>query len=239
MTTDGQHNTAVDLLIPARDEQGNIPALFDALPLTSFRQVVVVDNASTDQTASMAAERGAVVVTEAQPGYGAACLAGLAWLATQDPPPDIVCFFDADLADDPDALERLWAPIAQGRADLVIASRPRLAEPGALTPPQRFGNALACGLIWLCTGKKYTDLGPMRAIGWDSLQSLDMRDRTWGWTVEMQYKAAARGLRTLEIDTAYRPRHAGKSKISGSIVTSIKAGWKILSTIAQLRFARG
>jgi len=224
----------VDLIVPARNEQENIPAMLQALPRASLRHVIVVDNGSTDQTAPLARAGGAVVVHEAQRGYGAACLAGLGWIASQDDPPDIVAFIDADLADDPAKLPQLCEPIAQGEADLVIGSRRRLAEPGALTTPQKIGSIFACGMIRMITGTRYTDLGPMRAARWGSLRSLGMADRTWGWTVEMQFKAAARGLRVMEIDVPYRPRRAGTSKISGSLVGSIRAGWKITTTILLL-----
>ena len=229
----------VDLIIPARNEEVNIGALLAALPQETLRHVIVADNASTDQTAKLARDGGAVVVHEPQRGYGAACLAGLAWISALDHAPDAVAFIDADLADDPAQLPKLCAPIATGEADLVIGSRRRLAEPGALTSSQRFGNALACGLIRLVTGRRYRDLGPLRVVRWSSLQTLAMTDRTWGWTVEMQFKAATRGLRTVEIDVPYRCRNAGQSKISGSWIGSIRAGWKIITTIATLWWREG
>lgn len=224
----------VDLVIPARNEQENIPALLAVLPRSRLRHVVLVDNGSTDQTAQLARRGGIQVVSEPRRGYGVACLAGLDWIEQQPQPPDIVTFLDADLADDPTQLVRLCGPIASGRADMVIASRRRLAQAGALTITQRFGNALACGLIRLCTGQRFTDLGPMRAVNWRSLCALDMKDQTWGWTVEMQYKAAAYKLRVIEIHTVYRRRHAGRSKISGTLIGSTQAGWKIIVTIARL-----
>ncbi|NBC11307.1 MAG: glycosyltransferase [Planctomycetes bacterium] len=225
------------LIIPARNEAPNIPGLFDALrdlPPGTVDPIVLCDNGSTDDTAALARPRGATIVRESRPGYGGACLAGLRHLASQPRPPAAVAFLDADLADDPAELPRLLAPIHRGEADLVIGSRHRLAEPGALDPHQRFGNRLACGLLRLSTGRRYTDLGPMRALSWEALQRLDMRDMTWGWTVEMQFKAAKRGLRVIEIDVPYRKRHAGASKISGSLVGSWKAGTKIIGTIARL-----
>lgn len=230
------HHTeaAIDLIIPARNEQENIPALLGALPRALLRRVIVADNGSTDRTAELAIQHGAEVVHETQPGYGAACLAGLQHLTAD--PPDIVAFLDADLADDPTNLTAVCTPILKGEAQLVIACRHRLAQRGALTPVQRFGNALACRLIALCTGVRYGDLGPLRAVTWDALTKMNMRDRTWGWTVEMQYKAAALGMTTKQIDVSYRPRHAGKSKISNTIRGSIKAGYKILTTIAYLRW---
>lgn len=223
----------IDVVIPARNEQDNIPALLDAMPRDRLRRIVIADNGSTDQTAALAAAGGALVVHEPQPGYGAACLAALDTIAAD--PPDVVAFIDADLADDPANLIAVCQPIIDGEAQLVIACRHRRAERGALTPVQRFGNALACNLIRLCTGVRFHDLGPLRALSWDAYQRLDMRDRTWGWTVEMQYKAAALRMPFREIDVAYRPRHAGQSKISNTLRGSIKAGCKILTTIALLR----
>ncbi len=229
-----RRRAVVDLVIPAKDEQETLAALLGALPWANIRHVVVADNGSTDQTAKLASAGGAVVVHEPHPGYGAACGAGLAWIAQQDMVPDIVAFIDADLSDDPWQLPRLCDPITEGRADLVIGSRRRLAQPGALTLTQRMGNALACEMIRVATGHRYTDLGPMRAVRWSSLVALAMSDRTWGWTVEMQYKAVTHGLRITELDVPYRPRRGGKSKISRSLIGSAGAGWKITTTIAQL-----
>lgn len=225
----------IDLVIPAFNEAENLPALLAELPSGAFRHVVVCDNGSTDETAEKAREGGAEVVSEPSRGYGSACLAGLAWIGKLDQPPDAVAFLDADLADDPALLPQLIKPVADDVADLVIGSRVKHAQPGALTLPQRFGNWLSTRLIRACTGERFTDLGPMRVIRWSSLQQIEMADKTWGWTVEMQYKAGAEKLRCVEIDVPYRPRRAGKSKISGSIKGSVKAGTKILSTIAALR----
>ncbi len=241
---DQSEQIIVDLIIPAHNEQENIPALCEALPWGLFRHVIVVNNASTDQTAPLAKQGGAVVVDEPGRGYGQACLAGLAWIADQAEAeadveaskrlPDMVAFFDADLADDPNKLAELCQPIAEGQMDMVIGSRRKLAQRGSLTSTQRFGNWLACFLIRLCTGRDYHDLGPMRVIRWTALEQLKMQDRTWGWTVEMQFKAAVLGMRTLDVHVPYRPRHAGQSKISGTMMGSVKAGYKILSTIGIL-----
>ncbi|MFW6059062.1 MAG: glycosyltransferase family 2 protein [Phycisphaeraceae bacterium] len=228
----------VDLVIPARNEQANIPALLAALPPAGLRHVVVADNGSTDRTADLARAGGAVVVHEPQHGYGAACLAALRWIAEQDAPPIAVAFLDADLSDDPATLPRLWQPVLADEADLVLSDRTGHAERGALEPHQRFGTRLACTLLRWTTGRRYRDLGPMRVVRWTSLQRLAMADRTWGWTVEMQFKAARQGLRIREVEVDYRRRRAGTSKISGSLVGSAKAGWKILATIIALRLQR-
>lgn len=230
-----------DLIIPARNEQANIAAVLDALPPRLFRRVIVADNASTDQTAALAKAGGAVVVYESRPGYGGACQAALHWLDHQPDPPDAVAFLDADLADDPAQLPRLCQPVKSGEADLVIGCRPALAEPGALTFTQRFGNRLACTLMRLATGRRYRDMGPMRVICYRSLKQLQMADMTWGWTLEMQFKAAVTGLRIIEIDVPYRRRHAGESKISGTWIGSVRAGYRIIVTLIRLwwRYRKG
>jgi len=225
----------MDVIVPARNEAENIPALMAAMPREVVRHIVVADNGSTDQTAALADQHGAVVVPEPRRGYGYACLAGIRWIGERPDPPDAVAFVDADLADDPGLLAKLSAPIAADEVDFVIGARPRLAEPGSLTVVQRFGNWLSCFLIRILTGKRFTDLGPFRILRWKTLTDLEMQDKTWGWTVEMQYKAAVRKVRHLDIDVPYRPRRAGQSKISGNIIGSIKAGWKILWTLLVLR----
>ena len=228
--------SSTDLIIPAVNEAENLPALAHALASLradgTLRRVVLADNGSTDATPDLAREAGFTVVHEPRRGYGNACLAGLA--AVADDPPDAVAFLDADLADDPAGLPGLIAPIADGRADLVLGQRRRLAEPGALDPHQAFGNWLACTLLRVTTGRRYRDLGPLRVVRWRSLQELNMCDPTWGWTVEMQYKAARQGLRIEEIDVPYRKRNAGKSKISGSLIGSARAGTKIITVLAKL-----
>jgi len=227
----------VDLIIPARNEAQNIPALFKALNQPSvrphLRNIIIADNGSTDSTADLAKRHHAIVIHEPKPGYGQACLAALQWIESQ-PPPVAVAFLDADLSDDPEHLPRLIQAITQDSQDLAMGSRTALAEPGSLEPHQRFGNALACWLIGLATATKFRDLGPMRVVRWEAIQSLGMQDTTWGWIVEMNFKAAKQNLRIVEIDVPYRKRHAGKSKISGSLVGSWKAGTKIISTIAEL-----
>ena len=223
-----------DLIIPAFNELAGIDPLFDALePLrgTVLRHNVLADNGSTDGTPDAAARRGATVVHEPRRGYGAACLRALRWIDDLDEPPRIVAFLDADLSDDPAALATVLAPIEQGRAELVIGSRVRRADPGALSFVQRFGNGLACLLMWLTTGRRYHDLGPLRAVRYDTLKRLDMADPTWGWTVEMQAKAALAGIPSIEVDVPYRRRAHGRSKISGTVRGVVTAGTKIIVTI--------
>ena len=220
----------VDAVIPALNEAASIGLVLQALPTGLIRRVVVCDNGSSDGTAEAAEAAGAVVVHETRRGYGAACLKALEAVARD--PPDVVLFLDADLSDDPSQAADLVAPLAAGSADLVIGSRSLGArEPGALTPQARFGNWLAAGLLRRFYGVRWTDLGPFRAIRWDAYVSLRMRDPDFGWTVEMQVKAARAGLRGVEVPVRYRKR-IGRSKISGTISGSIRAGAKILGTIA-------
>jgi glycosyltransferase involved in cell wall biosynthesis len=219
----------VDAVIPALDEERSVGAVLDAIPRPPVRRVVVADNGSTDATARIARAHGATVVPEPRRGYGAACLRGLEALA--DDPPDVVLFLDADGSDDPAQTPALLQPILEGRADLVVGSRVLgESEPGALTPHARFGNWLATRLLALLYGARYTDLGPFRAIRYDALAALGMKDRDFGWTVEMQVKAARRGLRHVEVPVRYR-RRVGRSKISGTVGGSVRAGVKILATV--------
>jgi len=196
------------------------------------RRVIVADNGSTDSTARVAREHGAMVVFEPRRGYGAACLKAIAALGAD--PPDVVLFLDADLSDDPTEAPLVLGPILEGRADLVVGSRVLgEREPGALTPHARFGNWLATRLLAALYGARYTDLGPFRAIRYDALLSLGMKDRDFGWTVEMQVKAARHGLRHAEVPVRYR-RRMGRSKISGTLSGSVRAGAKILTVLAHL-----
>lgn len=199
----------------------------------SAATVVVVDNGSADRTAEVARALGAMVVREPRVGYGTACLAGLAALA-HVPDDDIVAFFDADGSDDPLLLTNLVDPILRGAADFVLASRTLVpAERGALTAAQRFGNRLACTLVARFWGVKYTDLAPCRAVQLGILRNLGMRDPDFGWTIEMQIRAARRHLRIVEIPSRYRRRRAGASKVSGTVLGSLRAGTTILRVIAR------
>lgn len=228
----------IAVLIPALNEEEALPRVLGDLPSERVERVVVVDNDSADGTARVAEALGAEVVPEPRRGYGSACLAGMAHLAETDPgPPDVLVFLDADYSDHPDELPALVAPIERGEADLVIGSRALgEAEPGALNPPQRFGNALACALMRGLHGARHTDLGPFRAVRWESLMALEMADTNYGWTVEMQVKAAKRGLRVAEVPVSYRNR-IGTSKISGTVRGVVGAGTKIIWTI--FRHSRG
>ncbi len=226
---------SVVVIIPALNEERSLPMVLADLPRVGH--VIVVDNGSTDSTASAATAAGATVVCEPQRGYGAACLRGLSAISERidagQPPPEIVVFLDADYSDHPDELPRLVAPIRSGECDFVLGSRLRGdREQGAMPPQSVYGNKLACSLMRLLFAARYTDLGPFRAIRYDRLCELKMTDENFGWTIEMQIKAAQAGLRVLEIPVAYRNR-VGASKISGTVSGTIKAGSKILYTVAK------
>ncbi|HET8796450.1 MAG TPA: glycosyltransferase family 2 protein [Thermoanaerobaculia bacterium] len=218
----------VALIIPALDEEHAIGPLLAAIDRRVVRDVIVGDNGSRDATAAVARSGGAEVVPVAERGYGAACAGALARIASDV---DVVLFMDADGSDDPAEIPLVLDPILRGDADLVIGSRARgVVERGALTPQQRFGNWLATRLIALLLGHRYTDLGPFRAIRRDLLDRIAMRDRRYGWTVEMQIRALQLGARIAEVPVRYR-RRVGRSKISGTVTGVVKAGWWILYTI--------
>ncbi len=220
----------IAVIIPALNEEQSIGRVLEAIPGELEAEAVVVDNGSTDRTAEIAEAYGARVVKEPRRGYGAACLAGLAALSE----PEVVAFLDADFSDDPALLPELVRPILDDRADLVIGSRMRgEREPGALPPHSRFGNWLAGRILTLLYGQPTSDLGPFRAIRWSALKRLRMSDPGFGWTMEMQAKAARAGLRTVEIPVPYR-RRIGKSKITGCVAASCKAGAVILWTAVRL-----
>jgi len=229
----------VDVIIPALDEEEALPGVLRELAAASVRAVVVVDNGSRDGTVAVARAGGAEVVFETHRGYGAACLRGIEACRAHAPPPDVLVFLDADGSDDPTEVARLLQPIVAGEADFVIGSRTIAGahvERGALSPQARSGNFVATLLIRALYGVAATDLGPFRAIRFDALERLALRDLDWGWTAEMQVKAIRRGLRTVEVPASWRRRRGGKSKISGTIKGVIGAGYKILTTIA--RYAR-
>ena len=217
------------LIIPARNEALSLPTVLARVPAMVTR-VVVVNNGSTDGTAAIARAGGAEVVHEPFPGYGSACLAGIAALSVR--PPTIVAFADADGSDGVENLPTLLRPLLADEADLALARRVPVAS-RALSPQQRFGNWLATRLIRIIWGHGYHDLGPMRVVTWEALQRLAMTDHSFGWTVEMQIRALHAQLRVTEIPLPYHVRIAGESKISRTVTGVIKAGVKILWVIGR------
>lgn len=230
----------VVVIIPALNEEQALPHVLRDLPAVGL--IIVVDNGSTDATADVATREGAFVVKEAHRGYGSACLRGLSEIdlriAAGERPPRVVAFVDADYSDHADLLPTLVEPIFSGTADFVLGSRLQgEREPGAMPFVSLFGNRLACFLMRILFGAKFTDLGPFRAISYDKLLSLSMCDTNFGWTIEMQIKAVRAGLVCIEVPVPYRCR-IGQSKISGTVSGVIKAGTKILWTIARYGFSR-
>ncbi len=215
------------VIIPAFNEAKSIALVVRDLP-DLVDEVVVVDNRSTDGTAAEAEKTGATVLFEAQKGYGYACLKGIAYLGQKAKPKDIVVFLDGDYSDYPEELVQLIDPILKNEALFSLGTRvtPQL-ERKALTPQQRFGNALATKLMKLFYGSRFTDLGPFRAIEWETLEGLKMSDKTYGWTVEMQLKILKKNIPYVEIPVRYRPR-IGVSKVSGTLRGTLMAGYKIL-----------
>ena len=224
----------ISVIIPAFNEERAIGRVIDEIPNT-VSEVIVVDNGSTDATAAIAQLRGAVVVHEPTRGYGQACVRGLSALSDTD----IVVFLDGDYSDFPEEMPALYEPIVSGAADLVVGSRVLgQREKGALLPQARFGNWLSTRLIRWLFGVSFTDLGPFRAIDHKALKRLEMCDRDFGWTVEMQVKAARLEMRCTEVPVRYRKR-IGISKISGTLSGSVRAGHKILWTIFKYRSYSG
>jgi len=221
----------IAVIIPAYNEEASIGRVIAAIPRPPVDDVVVANNNSSDRTAEVAQDAGARVVLAAERGYGAACLQGIEEARRLGA--EIIIFLDGDFSDYPEEIPLLIAPILEEKFDMVIGSRIRgRRERGALTPQQRFGGWLACALMKLFFHANYTDLGPFRAIAMPALERLNMQDRNYGWTVEMQIKAARANLRVTEIPVRYRKR-IGKSKISGTVKGVILAGWKIVTTILK------
>ena len=226
------------VIIPMLNEAGSIQSVLSDLP--NVAEVVVVDNGSTDNSPALAEAFGATVIRESRRGYGQACLAGISYVSSRVADPDraIVAFIDGDYSDHPDELGKLIEAMVENGRDFVIGSRSTgEREAGAMHFQAIFGNWLACSLMRLFWGAKFTDLGPFRLIRFNSLQNLEMADTNFGWTIEMQIKAVGKRLRIQEVPVSYRCR-IGKSKISGTISGSIKAGYKILYTIFKFRLCK-
>ena len=227
----------IKVIIPAFNEADSIAKVIGDIP-KEVSEIIVVSNNSTDDTETVAKKAGATVLSEEKRGYGYACLKGMDHIARQNPKPDIVVFLDGDYSDYPEELSKIVAPIIEDDIDFVIGARVKeLREDGSMTFPQKFGNWLATSLMSLFFNSKFTDLGPFRAIKYDKLLLLNMDDKTYGWTVEMQLKALKRNYSYREIPVKYRNR-IGVSKVSGTVKGAIFAGVKILSWIFKYSFKK-
>ncbi|MGD1944718.1 MAG: glycosyltransferase family 2 protein [Croceivirga sp.] len=225
----------IQVIIPAFNEENSIAKVIEEIP-TIVSETIVVNNNSTDDTASNAEKAGATVLTEKRKGYGYACLAGMDYIAKQSKPPDVIVFLDGDYSDYPEDLIKIVDPILNEGMDFVVGARKAaLRAPGSMTPQQIFGNGLATFLMRLFFKAKFTDLGPFRAIKYESLKDLDMQDKTYGWTVEMQLKAIRKKLAYKEVPVRYKHR-IGVSKVSGTVKGTLFAGIKILGWIFKYSF---
>ena len=225
----------INVIIPAYNEEGSIGKVIKDIPAI-VDEIIVVNNNSTDNTAAVAQTAGATVLTETKAGYGYACLKGMEYVAYKIIKPDIIVFLDGDYSDYPEELEKLIAPIIQNDIDFVIGARiKKLRAPGSMTVQQIFGNWLATFLMKIIYSSKFTDLGPFRAIKYDKLLQLQMTDKTYGWTVEMQLKAMKQKMSYVEIPLRYRNR-IGLSKISGTLKGTVMAGIKIIGWIIKYSF---
>ena len=226
----------IKVIIPAFNEEASIAKVISEIP-DSVSEIVVVSNNSTDNTIENARNAGATVLSESNMGYGFACLCGIDYISKQSKTPEIIVFIDGDYSDYPEELTKLVQPILEEDIDLVIGARTKeLREPGSMTPQQVFGNWLATFLMKLLFGAKFTDLGPFRAIKYERLMQLQMEDKTYGWTVEMQLKALRKKLRYTEVPVRYKKR-IGVSKVSGTVKGTIFAGIKILAWIFKYSFS--
>ena len=230
-------NIITKVIIPAYNEEKSIAKVIQDLP-SSVDEIVVVSNNSSDETLDVAKKAGATVLTEKRRGYGYACLKGISYIKSQSIKPDIIVFLDGDYSDYPNELNKLIAPITNEDFDFVLGARSKkLREKGSMTIPQIFGNWLATSLMAFFFSSKFTDLGPFRAIKYNKLIDLNMKDKTYGWTVEMQLKAIKRNYLYKEIHVKYRNR-IGISKVSGTLKGTIFAGIKILYWIVKYSFIK-
>jgi len=229
--------TNIKVIIPAYNEADSIAHVINDIPDT-VDEVIVVSNTSTDDTEANAKKAGATVLKETNKGYGYACLTGMQHIANQNEKPDIIVFLDGDYSDYPEELTKIVAPIINDNIDFVIGARVKqLREKGSMTVPQIFGNWLATTLMTLLFRANFTDLGPFRAIKYEKLLALNMEDKTYGWTVEMQLKALKQKLTYTEVPVNYRNR-IGVSKVSGTVKGAIFAGIKILGWIFKYSFKK-
>ena len=232
-----ENKPVIVVIIPAHNEEASIGKVIQDIPGDLVSTVIVGNNNSTDQTKEVAQTAGAVVVDESRKGYGWACLKGMAYIKSANLNPDVVVFLDGDYSDYPQELTLVVEPILNDNIDLVIGSR-ALGQKvkGSMTVPQVFGNWLATRLMRLFYGVKYTDLGPFRAIKYNKLLALNMQDKTYGWTIEMQIKAAKHKMTYREVAVNYKKR-IGVSKVSGTVKGTIMAGIKILGAVVKYKFS--
>lgn len=221
----------VRVIIPALNEEKSIAKVINEIPTSIAKEIIVCDNGSTDNTSEEAKNAGATVLIETEKGYGASCLKGIDYINKLEDNTDIIVFLDGDYSDYPEEMNQVIAPILNSEAEMVIGSRTLgQNEKGSLTPQQVFGNWLATKMLHLFYGVKFTDLGPFRAITLNALNRLNMTDHNYGWTVEMQIKAAKLKVRSVEVPVNYRNR-IGFSKVSGTVKGTIMAGYKIILTL--------
>ena len=224
----------VDVIIPAFNEQNSIGSVIHDIPKDLVRDIIVVDNNSNDETSINAKNAGATVLQENRQGYGFACLKGIEYTTAKETKPDVIVFLDADYSDFPEEISLLLNKIWNG-ADMVIGNRVKSKrEKGSMMPQQIFGNWIACNLMKIMYGYRYRDLGPFRAIKFNKLIEIGMKDQTYGWTVEMQVKALKHKFNIEQVELSYRKR-IGVSKVSGTIKGSIMAGYKIITTIFKYK----
>jgi len=225
----------LSIIIPALNEEKSIGSVIKSIPKI-YHELIVVDNGSSDETSKIALNNGATVIIERKRGYGYACLKGIDFLKKN--PPDILVFLDGDYSDYPEEISKIVEPIFQNKVAFVIGSRVKsLRENSSMTPQQIFGNKLACFLMNHLYKSNFTDLGPFRAIKWKTLESLKMKDKTYGWTVEMQLKVLKSKIAYCEVPVKYR-RRIGYSKVSGTLKGTILAGLKIISWILMYHFKK-
>ena len=225
----------ISVIIPALNEEKSISKVINSIP-KYVSEIIVVDNGSTDKTSKIAKSKGALILFESKKGYGHACIKAIEFLKFN--PPNIIVFLDGDYSDYPEEMDLLINPIIKNKYEFVMGARiKKLREPGSMTLQQVFGNFLTCFLLKVLYGVNFKDLGPFRAIKWESLQKLKMKDKTFGWTIEMQLKAIKHKLKYLEVPVKYRNR-IGKSKISGTLTGTIMAGYKILLWIFKYYFKK-
>ena len=229
--------TNIKVIIPAYNEEDSIALVIKDIP-NIVSEIIVIDNNSTDATPINAKNAGATVLSETRKGYGYACLKGMEYIANQSTKPDIIVFLDGDFSDYPEELTKIVAPIIDNNIDFVVGSRVKeLREKNSMTPQQVFGNCVATTLMKVLFGAKFTDLGPFRAIKYQKLLDLNMQDKTYGWTIEMQLKSIKQKLTYIEVPVNYKKR-IGVSKVSGTIKGTIFAGIKILGWIFKYSFKK-